>query len=80
MIGNGNDGRCELCRFFHLNKAMSADGQCRIRAPNAYFVGTKEIKSPNGQVMGLEPVYGSTWPGVAKDRWCGEFQQKVTIQ
>ena len=71
--------RCEKCRYF-LAQPGTSDGQCRIRAPIAQLIGVEEVKAPNGNVMGRKPLFGSAWPQVGKDRWCGEFEEEVTLQ
>lgn len=63
---------CETCRFWRrfrparelVSGISEADGVCRRYAATKYHPCAGDNPFPN---------YGSPWPWVAHDQWCGEY-------
>ena len=55
--------RCADCRFWERGDAEGIEGECHRLPPVIELV---------------EGGLASMWPTSAYNRWCGEFQEKIT--
>ena len=71
-IDTGTVAGCGNCRFY-LDDPAVPGGVCRRRPPIAVMLGMKQGHH------GPEPVVGTCWPEVTRDKWCGEYEVAASM-
>lgn len=65
MRVQGEYPRCGGCAFFYAE--LEEQGECRRNAPLAMELVGEKWGAP----------YGTVWPTVATDAWCGEYRTNL---
>ena len=66
---------CDNCKFYIKDEDSLTTGECRRYPPIILPYGREEL--PNGRIL---PMTASYHPAVDYDSWCGEFQDKHSVE